>query len=85
MKRIAIIALSLGGLLFTPAGAFARDHHHHHHHHHHHSWSDRGYGWGNYRSYRYDRDSRDYWERRRQIEADRVANGYYPDGTPRPY
>ena len=62
-------------MLLVPTGAFAKDKHHNKHHHHH-DWSDRGYR-GN------DRDNRDYWERQRDIEADRVANGYRPDGTPR--
>jgi hypothetical protein len=84
MKRFGIIAIALGALLLTPVGAFARDKHHHHHH----DWSYRGYDKWDHRDYRdyrddRDRDNRDYWENQRRIEADRVANGYYPDGTPR--
>jgi len=74
MKTFGLIWIVLGALLFTPAGAFAKDkhkHHHedrHHHHHHHHDWSYRGY----------DRDDdRDYWEHQAEMDADRRANGYY--------
>jgi len=79
MKRFAVLSLILGAILLAPTGAFARDKHKHHNHHHHHDWSDRGY-------YRDNRDNRDYRDARdiqAQIEADRVANGYNPDGTPR--
>ncbi|MDR3404447.1 MAG: hypothetical protein P4L99_18245 [Chthoniobacter sp.] len=83
MKRFALLSLVLGTILLVPTGAFAHDKDKHHkHHRHHHDWSDRGYR-GDYRDYRDYRDSRDYQDNQAQIEADRVANGYYPDGTPR--
>ena len=73
MKRFALLSLVVGTILLSPTGAFARDKDKHHKHHHHHDWSDRGYRG----------DDRDYQDNQAQIEADRVANGYHPDGTPR--
>ncbi|MEI9893260.1 MAG: hypothetical protein WDN28_04980 [Chthoniobacter sp.] len=75
MKQLTLLSLLLGALLLVPTGAFARDKDKHHKHHYHHDWSERGYR-GN---------DRDYRDNQRQIEADRLANGYNRDGSPRYY
>ena len=74
MKRFALLSLILGAMFFVPTGAFAKDKHHKHHDHHdRHDWSRDQYR-GN---------DRDYWENQRQIERDRLNNGYNRDGSPR--
>ena len=75
MKRLALLSLVLGATLLIPTGAFARDHDNDKHHDHHRDcdWSDRG-NRGSDRGYR---------DNQAQIEADRLANGYNRDGTPR--
>lgn len=78
MKRFALLSLALGAMFFIPTGAFARDKHHHHKHH------DRDYR--DYHDWSYNKyrgDDRDYYERQRDIERDRLQNGYNRDGTPR--
>lgn len=73
MKTLAILSLALGAMLLTPAGAFAKDKdkHHKHHHYDRHDWS------------RHHGDDRDYYDHQREIERDRLRNGYNRDGSPR--
>lgn len=74
MNKLTLLGLALSAMFLVPTGAFAHDDRYHHHHHHH-DWSR------DYRDYR--GDDRDYWQTQRDIQADRIANGYNPDGSPR--
>lgn len=73
MKTLAILSVALGALFLTPTGAFARDKDKHHKHHH-----DDRRDWS-----RYHKDDRSYRETQRDIERDRLQNGYNRDGSPR--